>query len=340
MTIFSNPVYYLLAYARCNNIKYKIDRYTLTIYHVFDPNSEVFKKARRGVYEALYMDGKKYEPYSSREVHYAGKFTMITLPGLAGDWNDILYSEDKRDNHTWVCGVQTSCYYDTAGGLVVDRFVTEEELERILDREGKPVCRQIDPGIFYCDYAYVNMINKGECKGKVVIPVSQYHLASTLPKPVYVVPDPALFCSEPYPPQLETNEFLQLLELIWDNFSGGGIPVKFVEGVEPRGYGVRRLFDNYFVVHYEKSTNLGKLIHAVMLDVFEKLNRVPGTAVRYNINETAKALNIPVSKFTNEQIESLRFALLTAFERNVYYLKIPLCKKYEYGGYKLKCAKS
>jgi len=340
MTIFSNPVYYLLAYARCNNIKYKIDGRTLTIYHVFDPKSEIFKKARMGLYEALYMGGKRYILQNSYELHRAGDFTTIVLPGYDVKWDDILYSEDKRDNHTWVCGVQASSYYDTAGGLVVNRFVTEEELENILDREGKPVCRQVNPGVFYCDYAYVNMINKGECKGKAVIPVSQYHLASTLPKPVYVVPDPALFCSEPYPPQLETNEFLQLLELIWDNFSGGGIPVKFVEGVEPRGYGVRRLFDNYFVVHYEKSTNLGKLIRTVMLDVFEKLNRVPGTAVRYYIDETTNALNIPISQFSIEQIMSLKYALYTAFERNVYYLKIPLCKKYEYGGYKLKCAKS
>jgi len=340
MTIFSNPIYYLLAYARCNNIKYKIDRHTLTIYHVFDPNSEVFKKARRGLYEALYMDGKKYDPYNSREVHYAGKFTMITLPRLSGDWNDILYSEDKRDNHTWVCGVQASSYYDTAGGLVVNRLVTEEELENILDREGKPVCKEVNPGIFYCDYAYVNMINKGNCKDVAVIPISQYHLASTLPKPVYVVPDPGLFCSEPYPSQLNTNELLTLLEMIWDNFSGGGIPVKFIEDVEPRGYGVRKLFDSYFAVSYSPSTNLGKLIGTVMRDVAEKLNFKFTDTVRYYIDETTNALNIPISQFSIEQISSLKFALYTAFERNVYYLKIPLCKKYEYGGYKLKCAKS
>jgi len=340
MTIFSNPVYYLLAFARCNNIEYKIDGRTLTIYHVFDPNDEIFKKARMGIYEALYMGGKRYILKNSYELHRAGNFTMVTLPRFDITWNDILYSKDKRDNHTWVCGVQASPYYDTEGGLVIDRLVTEEELERILDREGKPVCRQIDPGVFYCDYAYVNMINKGECKGKAVIPVSQYHLASTLPKPVYVVPDPGLFCSEPYPSQLNTNELLTLLEMIWDNFSGGGIPVKFVEDVEPRGYGVRRLFDNYFAVSYSPSTNLGKLIGTVMHDVAEKLNFRFTDAVRYYIDETAKALNISISQFSVEQIESLKFALLTAFERNVYYLKIPLCKKYEYGGYKLKCAKS
>ncbi len=55
MMLFSNPVYYLLAYAMCNDIKYKIDGHTLTIYHVFDPRSEIFKKARFGLYEELYM---------------------------------------------------------------------------------------------------------------------------------------------------------------------------------------------------------------------------------------------------------------------------------------------
>jgi len=340
MTIFSNPVYYLLAYAICNNIKYKIDRHTLIIEHVFDPNSEIFKKARHGIYEAFYMDGKKYEPYNSREVHRAGKFTMVTLPGLASNWNDVLYSDEKRDNHTWVCGVQASPYYDTEGGLVIDRLVSEEELMDILDREGKPVCRQVNPGIFYCDHAYVNMINKGNCEGVSVIPISQYSLASSLPKPVYVVPDPSTFCRQSYPPQLTTNEFLELLELIWDNFSGGGIPVKFVLDVEPRGYGVRKLFDSYFAVRYERSTNLGKLIGSVMSGVFEKLNPSLYTKVRYNIDETIKALNIPVSEFSDEQIRSLKLALLTAFERNVYYLKIPLCKKYEYKGYKLVCSES
>ena len=340
MTIFSNPVYYLLAYARCNNIKYKIDGRTLTIYHVFDPKSEIFKKARMGLYEALYMGGKRYILQNSYELHRAGDFTTIVLPGYDVKWDDILYSEDKRDNHTWVCGVQASSYYDTAGGLVVNRLVTEEELENILDREGKPVCKEVNPGIFYCDYAYVNMINKGNCKDVAVIPISQYHLVSTLPKPVYVVPDPGLFCSEPYPSQLNTNELLTLLEMVWDNFSGGGIPVKFVEDVELRGYGVRKLFDSYFAVSYSPSTNLGKLIGTVMRGVAEKLNFRFTDVVRYYIDETANALNISISQFSVEQMMSLKYALYTAFERNVYYLKIPLCKKYEYRSYKIVCAES
>jgi len=154
------------------------------------------------------------------------------------------------------------------------------------------------------------------------------------------VPDPSTFCRQSYPPQLTTNEFLELLELIWDNFSGGGIPVKFVVDVEPRGYGARKLFDSYFGISYSKNTNLGKLISSVMHTVAEKLNFKFTDTVRFYIDETAKALNISVSEFSDEQIRSLKFALYTAFERNVYYLKIPLCKKYEYKGYKLKCAES
>jgi len=340
MTLFSNPVYYLLAYARCNGIKYKIDGRTLTIYHVFDPKSEIFKKARFGIYEALYMGGKRYILQNSYELHRAGDFTTVVLPRYDVRWEDILYSEDKRDNHTWVCGVQASPYYDTAGGLVINRLVTEEELIDILDREGKPVCKEIEPGVFYCDYAYVNMIGKGSCKDVAVIPASQYKLAPSLPKPVYVVPDPSTFCSEPYPPQLDTNEFLQLLEMVWDNFSGGGTPVKFIVDVEARGYGARKLFDSYFAVSYSPGTNLGKLIGTVMRTVAEKLNVLLTDAVRYYIDETVKALNIPISGFSDEQIRSLKLALYTAFERNVYYLRIPLCKKYGYGSYKLKCVES
>ena len=338
--LFANPVYYLLAYARCNNIKYKIDGYTLTIYHVFDPSSEIFKKARFGIYEALYMGGKRYILQNSYELHRAGNFTTVVLPRHDVKWDDIIYSDEKRDNHTWICGVQASSYYDTAGGLVINRLVTEEELMDILDREGKPVCKEVEPGVFYCDYAYVNMTHKGNCKDVAVIPVSQYKLASSLPKPVYIVPDPSLFCSQPYPPQLSTNEFLQLLEMVWDNFSGGGIPVKFIVDVEPRGYGARKLFDSYFAISYSKNTNLGKLISSVMHTVAEKLNFKFTDTVRFYIDETAKALNISVSEFSDEQIRSLKFALYTAFERNVYYLKIPLCKKYEYKGYKLVCSES
>ncbi len=96
----------------------------------------------------------------SEEVYHAGDVTRVVLPRYDVKWDDILYSESKRDNHTWVCGVQASPYYDTAGGLMIDRLVTEDELERILDREGKPVCKEVEPGVFYCDYAYVNIIHK------------------------------------------------------------------------------------------------------------------------------------------------------------------------------------
>jgi len=340
MTLFSNPVYYLLAYARCNGIKYQIKGYRLIIYHVFDPSSELFKVARRGLYEALYMDNKKYEPYYSKTVYGYKGITVIDLPSFDMRWDDVLYSEKKRDNHTWICGVQASPYYDTAGGLVIDRLVTEEELERILDREGKPVCKEVEPGIFYCDYAYVNMIHKGNCEGVAVIPYSQYKLAKSLPTPVYVVPDPSLFCKQPYPPTLSTNEFLELLELIWDNFSGGGIPVKFVESSGLVRCGARRLFDNYFVVYYDKSCKLGDLISDVVTHVATVLNHILTPEVKAYVSDTAKALNIRVSELTAEQMRSLKDALLDAMSRNVYYLRIPLCKKYEYRGYKIVCSES
>jgi hypothetical protein len=340
MILFSNPVYYLLAYARCNGIKYKIDGHILTIYHVFDPRSEIFKKARFGLYEELYMGGKKYVLNHTYEVYRAGEFTKIVLPRYDVKWNDIIYSENKRDNHTWICGVQASPYYDTAGGLVIDRLVTEDELKMILEREGKPVCKEVEPGVFYCDYAYVNMIHKGNCENVAVIPFSQFKLASSLPKPVYVVPDPFLFCNKLYPSQLSTNKFLNLLEIIWDNFTGGGIPVKFVEDIETGGYGVRKLFDRYFAVRYGKSTNMGKLINAVIHDVATALDFKFTYNVDYYISETANALDIPVSRFSVEQIRSLKDALLDAMSRNVYYLKIPLCSRYEYSGYKLKCIES
>jgi len=340
MTLFSNPVYYLLAYARCNNIRYEIRGFRLTIHHVFDPNSEIFKLARRGLYESLYMDGKKYEPYSSRSVYGYKGVTVVDLPMLTGSWNDILYSESKRDDHTWICGVQASPYYDTKGGLVIDRLVTDEELERILDRVGEPVCKEVEPGVFYCSNAYVNKIHKGNCEGVAVVPISQYKLANSLPKPVYVVPDPSLFCKQPYPPRLTTNEFLELLELIWDNFSGGAIPVKFVEGTGLIRCGARRLFDNYFVVYYDKNCKLGDLISDVVHYVAGALNHILTSAVNTRIRETAEALNIRVSQFTPGQMESLKDALLEAMYRNVYYLKIPLCKKYEYRGYELVCSES
>jgi len=340
MMLFSNPVYYLLAYARCNGIKYQIKYHRLTIYHVFDPNSEIFKIARHGLYDALYMDGRKYEPYSSRTVYGYKGVTVIDLPSSDIMWDDILYSEKKRDNHTWICGVQASPYYDTAGGLVVNKLVTEEELMDILDREGKPVCKEVEPGIYYCGYAYVNMIHKGNCEGVAVIPYSQYSLAKSLKPPVYVVPDPSLFCKQSYPPQLSTNEFLQLLELIWDNFSGGGIPVKFVEGAGLIRCGARRLFDNYFVVYYDKSCILGELISNVMYDVDTALRHILTPKVKSYIDDTAKALNIRVSAFTTEQMRTLKDALLEAMSRNVYYLRIPLCKKYEYSSYKLVCSES
>jgi len=340
MMLFSNPVYYLLAYVRCNGIKYEIKGHRLTIYHVFDPNSEIFKVARHGLYDALYMDGRKYEPYSSRTVYGYKGVTVVELPRTDMRWDDVLYSEKKRDNHTWICGVQASPYYDTAGGLLVDELVTEEELEGILDREGKPVCKEVEPGIFYCGYAYVNMIHKGNCEGVAVIPYSQYGLAKSLKPPVYVVPDPSLFCKQPYPPQLTTNEFLELLELIWDNFSGGSIPVKFVEGTGLIRCGARVLFDNYFVVYYDKNCRLGDLISDVVHYVAGALNHILTSYVNTRIRETAEALNIRVSEFTEEQMRSLKDALLEAMYRNVYYLKIPLCKKYEYRGYKLVCSES
>jgi len=338
--LFSNPVYYLLAYARCNNIKYKIDGHILTIYYVFDPKSEIFRKARFGLYEELYMGGKKYILNHTYEVYHAGDVTRIVLPRYADKWSDVIYSENKRDNHTWICGVQASPYYDTAGGLIINRLINEDELEMILEREGKPVCKEVEPGIYYCDYAYVNMINKFNCKNVAVIPYSQFNLASSLSKPVYIVPDPSLFCSEPYPSQLSTNELLGLLEIIWDNFTGGGIPVKFIEDVEGGGYGIRKLFDRYFAVRYGKSTNMGKLINTVMHDVATALDFKFTYAIDYYISESAKALDIPISKFSVEQIRSLKDALLDAMHRNVYYLKIPLCVKYEYKGYKLICAES
>ena len=340
MMLFSNPIYYLLAYARCNGIKYKINGHVLTIYHVFDPKSEVFRNARYGLYEELYMGGKKYFLRRSQEVYHAGDVTRIVLPRYDVKWDDILYSESKRDNHTWICGVQASPYYDTAGGLVIDRLINEDELERILNREGKPVCKEVEPGVFYCDYAYVNMIHKGDCKNVAVISYSQFKLASSLPKPVYVVPYPSLFCNEPYPLQLSTNEFLTLLEMIWDNFTGGGIPVKFVEMQATRGHGAKKLFDRYFAVWYGDRTDMGDLINAVMHHVAEALDFKFTYTVDYYISETAKALDIPVSKFSAEQIRSLKDALQDAMSRNVYYLRIPLCRKYEYSKYKLNCVES
>lgn len=340
MMLFSNPVYYLLAYARCNGIKYQVKGYRLIIYHVFDPNSEIFKRARRGLYEALYMDNKKYEPYSSRTVYGYKGITVVDLPSFDMRWDDVLYSEKKRDSHTWICGVQASPYYDTAGGLVIDELVTEEELERILEREGKPVCKEVEPGVFYCDYAYVNMLHKFNCEDVTVIPYSQYKLANILPKPVYIVPDPSLFCKQSYPPRLTTNEFLELLELIWDNFSGGGIPVKFVEGSGVIRCSARKLFDNYFAVFYDKSCNLGELISTVIQRVADALKYVLTPEVKSYIADTAKALNIRVSEFTVDQMRSLKDALLEAMSRNVYYLRIPLCKKYEYGKYKIACSES
>jgi len=340
MTLFSNPIYYVLAYARCNDIKYKIDGHVLTIYHVFDPKSEIFRKARFGLYEELYMGGKKYFLNHSYEVYRVSDFTKVVLPRYDVRWDDIIYSENKRDNHTWICGVQASPYYDTAGGLVINRLVTEDELEMILEREGKPICKEVEPGVFYCDYTYVNMSHKFNCKDVAVIPYSQFNLAPSLKKPVYVVPDPSLFCSESYPSQLNTNEFLQLLEMIWDNFTGGGIPVKFVEDVEPRGYGARKLFDRYFAISYSKSTNIGKLLDVVMHDVAEVLDFKFTYTVDYYISETSKALDIPVYRFSAEQIKSLKDALQDAMIKNIYYIKIPLCKQYEYSGYKLKCVES
>jgi len=91
--IFANPVYYLLAYAICNGIKYKIDGHKLIIYHVFDPKSEIFKIARNGLYEYLEMNGKKYYPFTyathSREKYTAGEYTLIVLPKFEGTWEDI-----------------------------------------------------------------------------------------------------------------------------------------------------------------------------------------------------------------------------------------------------------
>jgi len=338
--LFSNPVYYLLAYARCNGIKYQVKGYRLIIYHVFDPNSEIFKMARRGLYEALYMDNKKYEPYYSKTVYGYKGITVVDLPSFDMRWDDVLYSEDKRDNHTWICGVQASSYYDVEGGLVINRLVNEEELMDILDREGKPVCKEVEPGIFYCGYAYVNMIHKGNCEGVAVVPYSQYKLASSQPKPVYIVPDPSLFCKQSYPSRLTTNKFLELLELIWDNFSGGGVPVKFVEGSGVIRCSARKLFDRYFAVFYDKSCNLGELISNIINNVAGALGHILTPKVKSYIDDTAKALNIRVSEFTELQVRSLKDALLDAMSRNAYYLRIPLCKKYEYKGYKLVCSES
>jgi hypothetical protein len=173
-----------------------------------------------------------------------------------------------------------------------------------------------------------------------VVPVSQYKLASSLPKPVYVVPDPSLFCKQCYPSRLSTNEFLGLLELIWDNFSGGGVPVKFVEASGLIRCSARRLFDNYFAVFYDKSCKLGDLISNVIDNVAHALKYILTSRVKSYIDDTAKALNIRVSEFTAEQVMSLKDALLDAMSRNVYYLRIPLCKKYEYSKYKIVCSES
>ena len=287
------------------------------------------------------MDGKRYYPFAkvghSHTKYTVGKYTLIALPKFMGSWEDVLYKKEKVDNHTWVCGVQASSFYDTAGGLVVDRLVTEDELKKILEKEGKPVCKEIEPGIFTCDYAYVNMIHKGNCSNVAVIPFSQMKMASTLRRPVYIVPDPSTFCSESYPSELVSNDFLSLLEVMWDNFSGGGAPVKFVEMESTRGYGAKKLFDRFFAVWYGDRTDMGELINTVMYTVARALNHILTRDVEYAISETAKAFNIPVSKFSEEQMHSLKDALQLAMSRNVYYLKIPLCRKYEYKDYKLRC---
>ena len=342
--IFANPVYYLLAYAICNNIKYKIDGHKLIIYHVFDPKSEIFKLARNGLYEYMEMNGKKYYPFTyathSREKYTAGEYTVIVLPKLEGTWDEVLYKPEKKDNHTWICNVQASSYYDTAGGLIIDRLVTEDELKKILEKEGKPVCKEIEPGIFTCDYAYVNMIHRGNCKDVAVIPYSQMKMASTLRRPVYIVPDPSTFCSESYPSELVTNDFLRLLEVMWDNFSGGGVPVKFVEMPATRGHGAKLLFDRYFGIWYGDRTDMGDLINTVMHTVAKTLNVKLTSFVDYMISETVNAFHIPIYRFSDEQIHSLKDALKDAMSKNVYYLRIPLCTKYEYKNYKLHCVES
>lgn len=147
----------------------------------------------------VYKDGRFYT--TKDEIDQVILNLKVTIP-------------NNPDAATYICKVPTKMKYWTGKRLEINNIMSLSELVSYLRKLNlKPYCVSIYDNVYECPAYFPNMERKADCDNIIVVSNIPSDFARFISerelKPVYIVPDPLLFCRKYEPYALPLTEYVE-----------------------------------------------------------------------------------------------------------------------------------